>query len=140
MSKIEFSESSQKLINAAYDSFKEQSVNMHFEKLQDSWEEDYNIIKAEGWPVCKTYKDFDVLPEEIKKECVEVHKFSPDIYYKAIVDEFNAKFNFKSSAELPGYKESFLASHPEMLKNKKIIDLACNFGYWSFRYNPPKRL
>ena len=131
MSKIEFSESSQKLINAAYDSFKEQSVNMHFEKLQDSWEEDYNIIKAEGWPVCKTYKDFDVLPEEIKKECVEVHKFSPDIYYKAIVDEFNAKFNFKSSAELPGYKESFLASHPEMLKNKKIIDLACNFGYWS---------
>jgi ubiquinone/menaquinone biosynthesis C-methylase UbiE len=131
MSKITLSESNQKLIKSVHDSFKEQHINMKFESLEDLWAEHYDIIKAEGWPVCKTYKDFDVLPEEIKKECVEVHKFSPDIYYKALVDEFNAIFNVKDSIDLFEYIESFFDSHPEILKDKKVIDLACGVGYWS---------
>lgn len=131
MSKIVLSDHSLQLVKSVYDSLREKHVTTQFDRLQDSWVEQYNIIKAEEWPLCQTYEDFSKLSDEIKKECIEVHNFSPEIYYKAIVDEFNTRYEIKESIDLFELTESFLTSHLEILKEKKVIDLACNFGQWS---------
>lgn len=45
------------------------------------WKQSYNIIKADHWPDCNSIEDFYSLPLDIQRECEQVHKFSPDIWF-----------------------------------------------------------
>ena len=38
-----------------------------------SFNQFYNNVKASDWPDCKSFDDFDDLPDHIKKECVTTH-------------------------------------------------------------------
>ena len=64
------------------------TITRYPEKLSDApefpffWEQVYQNIKAESWPDCKTLEDWELLPENIKKECIEVFNFSPEIFTK----------------------------------------------------------
>ena len=46
------------------------------------WQEFYQSVKDPIWPDCDNEKDFDRLPERIKKECVEIHGYRPGQYGK----------------------------------------------------------
>ena len=46
------------------------------------WQEFYNSIRDPSWPDCNNEKDFDLLPDAIKKECQEVHGYTPGEYAK----------------------------------------------------------
>jgi organic radical activating enzyme len=46
------------------------------------WCKAYNNVKDPSWPECKSYEDFDLLPEHIKKECVEVHHIGYDDFVR----------------------------------------------------------
>ena len=45
----------------------------------ENWINSYNKIKSNSWPNCDNVNDWDRLPENIKKECIEYHNFSPEI-------------------------------------------------------------
>ena len=42
-----------------------------------SWIDFYNTIKADEWPDCQNEDDFDLLPEEIKSECINNYNYVP---------------------------------------------------------------
>lgn len=44
-----------------------------------NWISSYNTIKDHQWPECPTVDDWDQLPDAVKTECQELHKFSPAI-------------------------------------------------------------
>jgi len=44
---------------------------------EESWDKEYNIVKGEHWPECKTFEDFINLPDNIRNECISVHNISP---------------------------------------------------------------
>ena len=52
-----------------------------------TWQEFYQNIKDPQWPDCATEKDFDTLPAQIQKECLEIFGYKPG--------------SFKSVSELP---------------------------------------
>lgn len=47
--------------------------------FENNWKNSYNKIRAESWPDCNSIDDWDALPEHIKRECKDVHNFSPEI-------------------------------------------------------------
>lgn len=49
------------------------------EDFDKNWAATYHQIKDPSWPDCDTIDQWDSLPEFIKLECSEIHKFSPDI-------------------------------------------------------------
>ena len=42
----------------------------------------YDNVKDPSWPECRTYKDFELLPDNIKKECIEIHKIGIEDFKK----------------------------------------------------------
>ena len=67
----DLSESTVELINSTLCSYKQPSINYEFKRLENEWINQYNVIKAEGWPIVRSYNDFENLPDGIKKECIE---------------------------------------------------------------------
>jgi hypothetical protein len=67
-----------------------------------NWKNSYNNIKADSWPNCNSFDDWQNLPDYIKKECQEVFNFSPD----------------KFADQLQGYK--FVDSNNVTITAKKI--------------------
>lgn len=131
MFKIILSNSTKDLISSIYKSIKEKYIVTSYEELESDWARQYDVIKGSNWPKCKNYEDFKNLPEDIKTECIQQHNFSPDIYYDSVINEANSKFKIPNEISLRNDVDSFLISHSYVLQNKKIIDLACNFGYFS---------
>lgn len=41
------------------------------------FKEFYNKIRGAGWPDCERESDFDKLPEQIKKECIDIYGYVP---------------------------------------------------------------
>jgi organic radical activating enzyme len=56
------------------ESYLSNPVNNLTEKALESWAHAYDMVKDPRWPNCTNYREFELLPEYIKKECVEVHK------------------------------------------------------------------
>lgn len=54
--------------------------------FSDMWKKNYNAIKAEEWPKCDSYKNWDSLPEWIRHECETVYNFSPDRFSENLKD------------------------------------------------------
>lgn len=46
----------------------------------ETWQNSYNKIKENDWPLCPTYQDFQNLPISIQKECKQLHNFDDKIY------------------------------------------------------------
>ena len=46
------------------------------------WVDAYNTVKAVNWPDCLDIRDFQYLPDFIKKECEVVHKIDPINYMR----------------------------------------------------------
>ena len=44
------------------------------------WQEFYNSIKADHWPECELESEFDLLPDNIKQECVTDFGYVPGIF------------------------------------------------------------
>jgi organic radical activating enzyme len=56
----------------------------NIENFDFQWQQSYNQIRDQSWPDCNNIDEWDHLPEFIKQECQEIHKFSPDIIQNAI--------------------------------------------------------
>lgn len=48
----------------------------HFDQ---HWTESYNLVRDQSWPDCDTVDDWHRLPDHVKKECHEIHGFSPEL-------------------------------------------------------------
>lgn len=131
MFKILLSNSTKDLISSIYKDFKEKYIVVLYKELESHWASQYDVIKAANWPKCKKYEDFKNLSEDIKTECRQKHNFSPDIYYDTVINEVDSLFRYSDEISLRKNIESFLISHSYILQNKKVVDLACNFGYFS---------
>lgn len=47
--------------------------------FKEFWKNSYEKIKDSSWPNCDSVYDWDDLSQPIKDECVNIHRFSPDI-------------------------------------------------------------
>lgn len=128
---INLSDRTSDLLYTINQDIKEKYIPYEVQNQERSWVNTYNDIKGESWPECKSYDDFNFLPEHIQNECIHVHNFSPDILKKAIIADADVKFGKKNQIVLSSWISDFLEQHLEVLQDKKVIDLACNFGHWS---------
>jgi 2-polyprenyl-3-methyl-5-hydroxy-6-metoxy-1,4-benzoquinol methylase len=129
---ISYSEASSELIYQIEKSIREKYISYEIQTQEYRWVDLYNnTIKSEDWPTCKTYDDFDRLPEHIQEECINVHHFSPEIFRASIIDDANAKFSKRKELVFPNYIKDFLLKNIHILRGKKVVDLACGYGQWS---------
>lgn len=110
---------------------REKYIKHKLQEQEPNWIKQYNVIRGDAWPDCNSYSNFDLLPEHIKKECIEVHKYSPTILKNAINDDANHSINIENFFQLNSVLGLFLEKNLNVIKNKKIIDLACNVGHLS---------
>lgn len=61
-------------------------INQQKNESQKQFFKGYDNIKDPSWPVLDSVDDWYNLPDYIKKECVTVHKFSPEIFCKRAND------------------------------------------------------
>jgi len=84
---------------------------------QSRWETIYRNSRQPGWPDCDTPDDFYNLPENIQKECIEIHVIHPlqifdSIYTDGIVTVFFFPiFYFYSSAVIHSIENGSLTLH-----------------------------
>lgn len=77
-----------------------------------------NIIRAESWPTVESFKDWNKLPDYIKKECTTLHKISPEQFVEAtceikFVDENGSVASLR-------YSENFFLAPLKYLGNNKF--------------------
>ena len=48
--------------------------------FDENWRRSYENIKDPTWPACDTVDDWQYLPQSVKDECIDLHKFSPEIW------------------------------------------------------------
>jgi sulfatase maturation enzyme AslB (radical SAM superfamily) len=68
------------------------------------WQTAYDNVKDPSWPECQTYEDFELLPDNIKKECIEIHKIG--------IEEFKKVTGALSLSDSTGIK--ILIEHAEV--------------------------
>jgi predicted nicotinamide N-methyase len=100
----------------------------------EQWVENYDIIRATGWPDCDNLDKFELLPKEIQDECIEVHRFSPDIWLdKNITYSEWCKLNFDSWWTFSPVElirvQSVILDNLKYIKNKNVIDFAAHTGF-----------
>lgn len=132
---IKFPDSSQNLIRSYNDVYKQNHVTYSLVKEESNWVDQYNKIKDQSWPDCSTFKDFYLLPDWMQEECINIHKFSPDIWKDAITEYANNEYNhvqteFRYEEDDPFVK--CLKLDPDIIRDQNVIDFACNRGKWSF--------
>jgi 2-polyprenyl-3-methyl-5-hydroxy-6-metoxy-1,4-benzoquinol methylase len=133
--KITLSNSTVKLIESIQNTINEKYIEYEFKDKESEWINSYNIIKGESWPGCNSYQDFNSLSKDIKEECVNIHHFSPEIFKDSIINDANAKLfpiSNTSKFELDDQILINLNNNLDIIQGKKILDLACHFGHWSF--------
>lgn len=118
----------QKLIDDITRPMVDKLIEFNYKQNLPIWLEQYKIIKDESWPECSNYNDFNTLPENIKKECREQHRFSPDIWKQSIIDDAKAMHRVEPNAL--HYK--FVNNNLEFIVNKNVIDFCCRYGNYSF--------
>jgi hypothetical protein len=99
--------------------------------LKDSlilWQQRYNQIKDPSWPECCELTDFDRLPSAIKQECIDIHKFSPDIWKQKITEDVTQRFILPPSVN----DLKIVQQNSDVIVNKKIVEVACGHGRYSF--------
>jgi 2-polyprenyl-3-methyl-5-hydroxy-6-metoxy-1,4-benzoquinol methylase len=134
--KIPLSDPTLDLVRSVYAPVREKYIDHRVTTQQLAWKQSYDVVKDSSWPDCYTYSDFDLLPERIRVECIEQHGFSPEIFKQSIVADADAHFKIDQAFALNPYLVEFLNLRPDVVHDKKIIDIGCNFGYWSmFAYN-----
>jgi 2-polyprenyl-3-methyl-5-hydroxy-6-metoxy-1,4-benzoquinol methylase len=103
--------------------------------------ESYEKIRDNTWPNIDNIKDFANLPEQIKKECIEVHKFSEEIFYDSNIafDKFQPSVDFSYNPDQLLRTKSVVLDNAEYITDKKVIDLCCSYGTMALPiacYNP----
>lgn len=119
------------LIYTIEQSIREIYISHELRNQEKVWVNSYNNIKGESWPECSSYSDFNSLPDDIKHECIHVHNFSLEQWNNSIVEDADIKFCRIDRCILADWTVKLFEKHPEILQDKKVIDIACNFGYWS---------
>lgn len=110
-------------------------IEYQTKKIEKLWILQYNVIKDPSWPECNCFQDFYSLSNAIKDECIDQHRFSPDIFIQSVVDDADEKFNkdtLSTTVKLNPIVKKFFEDNTYVVKNQKIIDFACNSGDWSF--------
>ncbi len=112
----------------------DRSGSLKQELLNNSyWQKSYNQVKADSWPECKSINDFCLLPKQIQEECINVHKFSPDIW-------FNKNLTFDTWQESKEWTyeitnliriNHILLENLELIVNKKVLDFSTHCGFIS---------
>lgn len=92
--------------------------------------ESYEKIRDSSWPDLSNVEDFVNLPEHIKKECIEVHKFSADIFYdrNLTFDRFHPSPDFAYNADYLLRVQSVVFDNAEFVTDKRVVDLCCSHG------------
>lgn len=132
LEKMQSLESIKKLKQEKFKEFKQVHIFNEKQTLQPLFVEKYNGLKDPGWPDIKTYDDFDHLPDAIIAECKNVHLFSPDIWFKDIEADATRIYEKNLKTQELSYWADWILQYKEIFQNKKIIDLACNVGHYSF--------
>lgn len=120
------------LVDTSHDT-KKKFVDYYIEtNNQQSWANSYNNIKDAAWPECNSFRDFCNLPEHVQQECKQQHQFCPEMFLSRLTTEAEQQFDEslivqKQKPEL----EKVLLDNLHIIKNKKVIDFACNDGRWS---------
>ena len=87
-----------KLYFDIYNPLFQKQLEYKLQEAREVWNEKYSAIKDQSWPDCESYEDFDSLPNHIKKECIEVHKFSPEIWKQDITTDTVRPFSLDAPA------------------------------------------
>ena len=128
---IPLSESTLSSIRSVYAPLRKQYIDFYLNAQESAWAQSYNVIKDSSWPECNGYKDFDLLPDYIKIECADIHQFSPEILKQAITSDADRFFQIGNEYVLDQELLEVLNQNLDIIQNKKIIDIGCNFGHWS---------
>jgi len=131
VSSTPLSEKTKNLIQQINNPILEQYSHFYYRKNESKFVAQYNVIKDLTWPDCKTYQEFNKLPDAIKQECIKVHNFSPEIYHAAVKKDFGT-YNIQTHISVIDTLTQFLQKHVEVIKNKNVIDFACKYGAVSF--------
>lgn len=112
----------------------------------------YKKIKSDRthWPDCNSLSDWYELPDSIRNECVNIHKFSPShyindsgdenffdpnlksLYISEINDQYNNDFPETSSEILKIIQnKQNIVDNIELIKNSKIVEFAAGDGLTS---------
>lgn len=105
-----------------------QLIEYNLQKSLSLWKEKFDAIKDSSWPSCHTFEDFYKLPTHIQTECVNIHKFSPEIWKKSIADDAFESF----SMDTPEHVKYIMTKYSDIIVGKDIVDFACNTGVYSF--------
>lgn len=130
--KIIFGKASHVAMSNYFEVGKQKYIKGFFDFHESAWVEKYDIIKDDSWPTIDSYADFYNLPDFIQKECIDIHEFSPDIWLQCIKNDAAHQYAMTEQMDLsvlPVYR--FFADNLDLIENKKILDVGCNFGYWS---------
>jgi hypothetical protein len=104
-------------------------IEFNYKKNLPLWLEKYKIIKDNSWPECNNYDDFNSLPDSIKLECIEVHRFSPEIWKQSITND--AVMNFQVETSI-AKNQKFINDNLNFIVDKHIVDFCCRYGAYSF--------
>jgi 2-polyprenyl-3-methyl-5-hydroxy-6-metoxy-1,4-benzoquinol methylase len=128
---INLSDSTVRLINSIQQPSIEKYIDYKIKSQESIWVTNYNNIKADTWPKCNSYKDFELLPDSIKKECIDFYNLSPKTFKNSIIKDSNKYLQTDNIFKVSKKLISVLTDNLNLIRGKKIIDLACNFGYYS---------
>jgi hypothetical protein len=95
-----------------------------------SWQRSYANIRDQSWPDCNQPKDFDLLPDFIKQECMTMHNFSADHWLD--LDIPFDQFESDSTWQLDDFDRTRLQlailDNLDAIQNKSVIDFATHIG------------
>jgi organic radical activating enzyme len=82
------------------------------------WQKSYNAIKADSWPECNSFDDWDRLPIEIQEECEKDFNLSPNKFFE---HELSHKLVDANGITVFLKKENFFFTGP--LKDQNSLKL-----------------
>lgn len=132
---LKLSEATSDLIEQISSPSKDTYIKERLAEQEQNWVETYNLIKADNWPSIKGYADFKELPDYIKTECTEVHKFSDELFKQAIIDDATMFNNRVNEIKYHPIILSVMDRFVNLINGKSVIDIGCNFGHWSIFAN-----
>ena len=109
-----------------------QSQEFVNEDLFTCWKNSYNSLKDPSWPDCSTPLDFEKLPDDIKEECRNVHKFSPEHWFDSEYENWIGDDDWKIPVNHLIKVNHVILDNLDIIKDKKIVDLACHLATDSF--------
>lgn len=127
VSNTPLSENTKNLLTQIYNPIFKQYTSLYYNNLESKFVAQYNVIKDSSWPDCTSYRKFDKLPDAIKKECINLHNFSPKIYYESVKKDFGT-YHTQTHVTVRDTVAAFILKHIDVIKNKDVIDFACKEG------------